>query len=97
MGLKINDFLVKYETLSLFFIVFLYLFLTAPQINLPDETESSIKKTIAWARKLNPETAQFLAINIYPGTELHKTLSRAGWIRDGEPDYPHLPKEKLHF
>jgi len=65
-------------------------------IGLPGETESSIKKTIAWARKLNPETAQFLPISLYPGTELYESLAREGWIKDGEPDYSDLPREKLH-
>jgi radical SAM superfamily enzyme YgiQ (UPF0313 family) len=64
-------------------------------IGLPGETKTTIKKTIEWAKKINPETAQFLLINLYPATGLYKFLAENGWIKDGEPSYPDLTREEL--
>ncbi|MDO8627951.1 MAG: hypothetical protein Q7K42_05785, partial [Candidatus Diapherotrites archaeon] len=33
------------------------------------ETKETIQKTVQWAKKLDPDTAQFFPIMVYPGTE----------------------------
>lgn len=45
-------------------------------LGLPGETEKSIQETIEWAKVMDPETAQFLTINLYPGTPLSNQLSK---------------------
>jgi len=42
----------------------------------PGETEETIKETIKLAKKLNPTTAAFNILTIYPGSELHEKLRR---------------------
>ncbi len=64
-------------------------------VGLNGETQESIKETIRWARELNPHTAQFSILNIYPSTPLYEYLSEHGFIQDGEPSYPHLTNEEL--
>ncbi len=41
-------------------------------LGFPGETENTIKETIRWAKLLDPETAQFLLVNLYPEAPLHK-------------------------
>ena len=36
------------------------------------ETKETIKKTVKWAKKLEPDTAQFFPLMVYPGTEAFK-------------------------
>ncbi len=36
------------------------------------ETKETIKKTVEWAKKLEPDTAQFFPLMVYPGTEAFK-------------------------
>ncbi len=36
------------------------------------ETHETIKKTVEWAKKLSPDTAQFFPLMVYPGTEAFK-------------------------
>ena len=40
----------------------------------PGETEKDIRKTITFAKKLNPDYAQFSLTIPYPGTELYQML-----------------------
>jgi len=49
-------------------------------LGLPDETEDTIKKTIDYAIKLNPDTLQFSIMTPYPGTEYYKYLDAKGYI-----------------
>lgn len=37
----------------------------------PGETKETLKKTLSLAKKLNPDTAQFFPIMVYPGTEAY--------------------------
>lgn len=39
---------------------------------LPGETKETLAKTLAYAKELNPDTAQFYPIMVYPGTEAFK-------------------------
>ncbi|HLC79224.1 MAG TPA: radical SAM protein [archaeon] len=39
------------------------------------ETKETIKKTVEWAKKLEPDTAQFFPLMLYPGTEAFKWAS----------------------
>jgi anaerobic magnesium-protoporphyrin IX monomethyl ester cyclase len=52
----------------------------------PNETPETIKKTIEFAKKLNPDFAQFSIATPYPGTELYHLAEEKGclpesWIR----------------
>jgi radical SAM superfamily enzyme YgiQ (UPF0313 family) len=64
-------------------------------VGLNGETQESIKQTIRWAKELDPHTAQFSILNIYPATPFYEYLSEHGFIEDGEPSYPHLTSEEL--
>lgn len=44
-------------------------------LGLPKDTKESIKETIEFAKKLNPDTAQFYPLMVYPGTEAY------GWAK----------------
>jgi anaerobic magnesium-protoporphyrin IX monomethyl ester cyclase len=47
---------------------------------LPGETEQTVKKTIDYAIKLDPDTVQFSIMTPYPGTEYYRQLSAMGYI-----------------
>ncbi|MFH1721042.1 MAG: radical SAM protein [Candidatus Altiarchaeota archaeon] len=64
-------------------------------MGLPGETRESIKKTISWAKELDPETAQFSIMNPYLGTPFYEELVKQNALKDGEPDYKHLPSDEL--
>lgn len=64
-------------------------------LGLPGETVDSIKQTIKWSKQLNPDFAQFSLINLYEGTPLYDYLSENGYLKDGEPNYPHLSNEEI--
>ncbi|MCX7727718.1 MAG: radical SAM protein, partial [Chitinispirillaceae bacterium] len=44
------------------------------------ETRESLKKTLKFAKKLNPDTAQFFPIMVYPGTADYNYFEEKGWI-----------------
>jgi len=44
----------------------------------PGETRQSLDKTLQLAKQLNPDTAQFLPIMVYPGTEAYDWASQNG-------------------
>ncbi|MBD3239116.1 MAG: radical SAM protein [Chitinivibrionales bacterium] len=44
------------------------------------ETRETLHKTLAFAKKLNPDTAQFYPIMVYPGTEDYNYFRDKGWI-----------------
>ncbi|MFH1416997.1 MAG: radical SAM protein [Planctomycetota bacterium] len=65
-------------------------------IGFPGETRETTLKTIRWAKKLNPHTAQFQLANILEGTPLHKLLDENGWLTpNGEPDYPDFSNDEI--
>jgi len=47
---------------------------------LPGETKGTIKKTIEFAKKLNPDTAQFFPLIVYPGTEAYEWAKKNGYL-----------------
>ncbi|MEK6644703.1 MAG: radical SAM protein [Planctomycetota bacterium] len=65
-------------------------------IGFPGETHETAKRTIRWAKKLNPDTAQFQLANVLAGTPMHKQLSENGWLTPGgEPNYPQLSNTEI--
>jgi anaerobic magnesium-protoporphyrin IX monomethyl ester cyclase len=46
----------------------------------PGETHQSLEKTLQLAKKLNPDTAQFLPIMVYPGTEAYDWATKNGHL-----------------
>ncbi len=49
-------------------------------VGFPGETLESIKRTIDWAIRLNPDTAQFYPVMVYPGTEAYEDYKKRGWL-----------------
>ncbi len=45
------------------------------------ETKESIKKTAQFARELNPDTAQFFPVMVYPGTETYDWAKKKGFLK----------------
>lgn len=65
-------------------------------IGFPGETAETVDKTIKWAKKLNPHTAQFQLANVLEGTPFHATCKENGWLdENGEPDYPDFPNKEI--
>jgi len=46
----------------------------------PGETRGSLAKTLALAKELNPDTAQFFPLMVYPGTEAYEWARRDGYL-----------------
>ena len=60
------------------------------------ENIEGLKKTIKWAKELDPDTAQFQLMIPYPGTPFFELLNEEGWLNErGEPDYPYLSNEEM--
>ncbi len=58
-------------------------------IGFPGETKESVDRTILFAKRLNPHTAQFQLANVLEGTPFFDTCQSNGWLTDeGEPNYP---------
>lgn len=59
------------------------------------ETKETIKKTVEWAKKLEPDTAQFFPLMLYPGTEAfrwateNKFLATTNWDEWLTPEGTH--------
>ena len=75
-------------------------------IGLPGETKETIHKTIDFAKELDCETIQVSLAHAMPGTELHDTMSKEGFLRvealadnSGHQlphiEYPHLSKADM--
>lgn len=70
-------------------------------IGLPGETESTIKQTIAFAKKLRPYVVKFSTLVPYPGTKIYNDLKKAGriktenWADYGTYDIPVFEHENL--
>lgn len=65
---------------------------------LPGETEETIKKTIAWAKKINISDYQFVVPQPHPSTPFYKFLEQKRFLTpSGQLNYPHLPLEKLEY
>ncbi len=61
----------------------------------PGETKVTIARTIEFAKELNPDTAQFFPIMVYPGTEAYRWAKENGYLVT--EDYSRwLNEEGLH-
>jgi radical SAM superfamily enzyme YgiQ (UPF0313 family) len=48
------------------------------------ETEKTIRKTIDFAKELNPDTAQFFPLMVYPGTEVYEWARKNGYLTSND-------------
>ncbi|MDI6840309.1 MAG: radical SAM protein [bacterium] len=46
----------------------------------PGETKETMEKTMKFAKELNPDTAQFFPIMVYPGTEIYEWVKKEGYL-----------------
>lgn len=46
----------------------------------PGETKETLAKTLQLAKELNPDTAQFFPLMVYPGTEAYEWAKRNGYL-----------------
>ena len=61
----------------------------------PGETAASLDKTLALAKRLNPDTAQFFPLMVYPGTTAYDWMKQNGYLSTEHfPDW--LTAEGLH-
>jgi radical SAM superfamily enzyme YgiQ (UPF0313 family) len=75
----------------------------------PGETRETMERTLSFAKKLRPDTAQFFPVMAYPGTALYRWAEKNGYLRttcfaewltpEGSHncviDRPDLPAEEL--
>ncbi|MFA5358080.1 MAG: radical SAM protein [archaeon] len=45
------------------------------------ETKETIRKTAAFAREIEPDTAQFFPVMVYPGTETYEWAKKKGYLK----------------
>jgi len=78
-------------------------------LGLPGETRETIRKTIDFAKEINPHTIQVSLAAPYPGTSLYRQAMAEGWLREGAArnlvdqrgvqlaalSYPHLSAEEI--
>jgi radical SAM superfamily enzyme YgiQ (UPF0313 family) len=75
-------------------------------IGLPGETRETIQKTIDFAKELDCETIQVSLAHAMPGTELHESMAKQGFLKvealadsGGHQlphiEYPHLSKAEM--
>jgi radical SAM superfamily enzyme YgiQ (UPF0313 family) len=60
-----------------------------------NETPASMEKTLKFAKKLRPDTAQFFPIMVYPGTTAYKEAKERGYLQT-EDWSAWLTKDGLH-
>ncbi|HKT66765.1 MAG TPA: hopanoid biosynthesis associated radical SAM protein HpnJ, partial [Burkholderia sp.] len=53
-------------------------------LGLPGETQDTIKKTIEYAKEINPHTIQVSLAAPYPGTTLYKQAVENGWMEENK-------------
>jgi radical SAM superfamily enzyme YgiQ (UPF0313 family) len=64
-------------------------------LGLPDDTKKTLRNNVEFAKQLNPDTAQFYPIMVYPGTEAYKWAKSSGYLTT--EDYSKwLTPEGLH-
>jgi anaerobic magnesium-protoporphyrin IX monomethyl ester cyclase len=65
-------------------------------IGFPGETPQSAKKTIDFAYRLNPHTAQFQLMIPFPGTPFFSEMQKNGWLNaNGQPDMPQFSNAQI--
>ena len=64
-------------------------------LGLPGDTKETMRETLEFAKELNPDTAQFYPLMVYPGTEAYDWAQRSGYL--STDDYSKwITKEGLH-
>jgi len=53
-------------------------------VGLPDDTKKSIRRTINFAKSLDPDIAIFGPLTPFPGTDLYDELVESGWLEETE-------------
>jgi anaerobic magnesium-protoporphyrin IX monomethyl ester cyclase len=61
----------------------------------PGETETSLRQTLDFAKKLDPDTAQFFPMMVYPGTEMYEWAQTNRCLRTGNYE-DWLTEDGLH-
>ncbi len=61
----------------------------------PGETRATLQKTLELAKRLNPDTAQFFPVMLYPGTEAYETALSQGYLNTRDFDH-WLTDDGLH-
>lgn len=64
-------------------------------VGFPGETAQTMRQTLDLAKDLNPDTAQFYPIMVYPGTDAYEWYERNGFI-DSEDFSQWITSEGLH-
>ena len=65
-------------------------------LGFPGETPEAAMKTIKWACKMNPDSAQFQLMIPFPGTPYYEEMKAKGWLNaDGQPDMPQFTNEQI--
>jgi radical SAM superfamily enzyme YgiQ (UPF0313 family) len=65
-------------------------------IGFPGETPENALKTIEWACRMNPDTAQFQLMIPFPGTPFFEEMEGKGWLNaEGQPDMPQFTNEEI--
>lgn len=49
-------------------------------VGLPEETQETLEATLAFAKDLNTDTAQFFPLMVYPGTEAYDWANKNGYL-----------------
>ena len=49
-------------------------------VGMPGETEKTMNATLDWAIRLNPDTAQFYPLMVYPGSPAFTEVQRSGYL-----------------
>ncbi len=65
-------------------------------IGLPGETKDSIKDTIDFAIKLNPDVAKFHILKPFPGSEVYKEFLKEGLLLDNNFDHFGIHTPPVH-
>ncbi len=79
-------------------------------LGLPGETRDTIRKTIEYAKEINPHTIQVSLAAPYPGTRLYEQAIENGWLEENKTinlvskegvqlaaiGYPHLSREDIY-
>ncbi len=64
-------------------------------VGMPGETQETMEKTLAMAKSLNPDVAQFFPVMVYPGTGLYDLYRESGYISSSNfRDY--ITEDGLH-
>jgi len=65
-------------------------------IGFPEETPERAMRTIRWACRMNPDTAQFQLMIPFPGTPYHEFMQSRGWLNEeGQPDMPQFSNDEI--